>query len=150
MRTWSWLLLLSVSGCFMGNTSSTKKITDSVQDLNEQARWGRIGDAALLVEPNYRDAFVSAHQSWGNDIELADTEIVHVQIAANAEHANAIVTYSWYSKSTMTLHETTVRQHWSAHGGTYALTSEAVVKGDPSLLATATNAAGSAGYYSAD
>jgi hypothetical protein len=149
MRTWFWLLLLGMSGCFMPNTSPTKKLTENVQDLNDQARWGRIGDAALLVEPGYRDAFVSAHQSWGNDIELADTEIVHVQIAANAEHANAIVTYSWYSKATMTLHETTVRQHWSAHAGSFALSSEAVVKGDPSLLVAANGASG-AGYYSAD
>jgi hypothetical protein len=145
MRTWSSLLLLGLCSCFMANTSPAKKISDSVQDLNEQARWGRIGDAALLVEPSYRDAFLSAHQGWGSDIQLADTEIVHVQIAADAEHANAIVTYSWYAMDTMTLHETTIRQRWAAHSGGYALTSEAVIKGDSRLLnATAANAAGRA------
>lgn len=149
MRTWILVLMFGVSGCFMANTSPQKKISDSVQDLNEQARWGRIGDAALLVEPAYRDTFVSAHRGWGSEIQLADTEIVHVQIASDAEHANAIVTYSWYAMDTMTLHETTIRQRWSAHSGGYALTSEAVIKGDSRLLnATASNDA--AGVYSAD
>jgi hypothetical protein len=146
MRAWIWMLVVVLGGCFMANTSPAKKITDSVQDLNEQARWGRIGDAALLVEPGYRDEFLNAHQGWGSDIQLADTEIVHVQIAADAEHASAIVTYSWYAMDSMTLHETTIRQRWSAHSGGYALTSEAVVKGDPRLLnATASNGVKNAG-----
>jgi len=153
MRTWALLLVFGMTGCFMANTSPAKKISDSVQDLNENTRWGRIGDAALLVEPGYRDAFVAAHQGWGSDIQLADTEIVHVQIASDAEHANAIVTYSWYAMDTMTLHETTIRQRWAAHSGGYALTSEAVIKGDPRLLnATAANGANRAAaeIYSAD
>jgi hypothetical protein len=153
MRAWGTILLLTLGGCFMANTSPAKKISDSVQDLNEQARWGRIGDAALLVEPGYRDAFLSAHRGWGSDIQLADTEIVHLQIAPDAEHASAIVTYSWYAMDTMTLHETTIRQRWSAHSGGYALTSEAVIKGDSRLLdATASNAESraAAAAYGAD
>src|SRR5262245_49838857 len=136
MRALPWLLTLALTGCFMANTSPAKKIGDTVHDLNDQARWGRIGDAALLVDVSYRNTFLSAHQAWGSEIQLADTEIVHVQIAPDAEHANAIVNYSWYAMDSMTLHETTVRQRWSAVSGGYALMSEAVVKGDPRLLAT--------------
>jgi hypothetical protein len=54
---------------------------------------------------------------------------------------------------TMTLHETTIRQRWSAHSGGYALTSEAVIKGDSRLLdATASNAESraAAAAYGAD
>ena len=136
MRALPWLLTLVLAGCFMANTSPAKKIGDTVHDLNDNARWGRISDAALLVDASYRNTFVHAHQAWGNEIQLADTEIVNVQIAPDAEHANAIVNYSWYAMDTMTLHETTVRQRWSAVSGGYALMSEAVVKGDPRLLAT--------------
>lgn len=134
MRVPVWVLSFGLCGCFMANTSPAKKIGDTVQDLNEQARWGRLGDAALLVEPSYRNTFLNAHQQWGSEIQLADTEILHVQIAPDAEHASALVMYSWYAMDTMTLHETTVRQRWSAHGGGYALVSEAVIKGDPRLL----------------
>lgn len=142
MRILPWIFAgLLLSGCFMGNNSPAKKIGDSVHDLNDQARWGRIGDAALLVEPSYRDQFVIAHQKWGSDIQLADSEIVQVKIAPDAEHASAIVSYSWYAMDTMTLHETVVQQRWSAHGGGYALVSEAVVKGDPRLLSATASAA---------
>ena len=142
MRTLPWVLALGLTACFMGNNSPQKKISDTVFSLNDNARWGRISDAALMVEPSYRDTFVNAHQSWGTDIKLADTEIVQVQIAPDAERASAIVTYSWYAMDTMTLHETTVRQHWSALGSGYALTSEAVVRGDPRLLGATASAAG--------
>jgi hypothetical protein len=134
MRALLWVMSLGLSGCFMANTSPAKKLSETVQDLNEQARWGRLSDAANLVEPGYRNAFLSAHQRWGTDIKLADTEVLHVQITPDAEHANAIVNYSWYAMETMTLHETTVRQRWSANSGGYALVSEAVVRGDPRLL----------------
>jgi hypothetical protein len=134
MRTLACLLSLGLAGCFMANTSPAKKISDTVRDLNENARWGRIGDASLLVDASYRNTFLSAHQGWGSEIELADSEVVHVQITPDAEHASAIVTYSWYAMDTMTLHETTVRQRWSAVSGGYALFSEAIVKGDPRLL----------------
>jgi len=128
------MLLACLSACFMANTSASKKIGDTVHDLNEQARWGRITDASLLVEPSYRQKFIKDHQHWGDDIQLADTEILNVQIASDAENASALVNYSWYAMDTMTLRTTTVRQRWSAVSGGYALISEAVVKGDPKLL----------------
>jgi hypothetical protein len=128
------LAVLSLSACFMANMSPAKKIGDTVHDLNDQARWGRITDAARLVEPSYRQKFIDNHQRWGDDIQLADSEILNVQIASDAEHASALVTYSWYAMDTMTLRTTTVRQRWSAISGGYALMSEAVVRGDPALL----------------
>ena len=139
MRKLRWALAFGLCGCFLTNTSPAKKIGDSVHNLNEQTRWGRISDASLLVEPSYREAFVNQHQSWGSEIQLADSEILNVQIAPGNEHANALITYSWYAMDSMTLHETTVRQRWAALGGNYALVSETVVKGDARLLqATAT------------
>jgi hypothetical protein len=138
MRALPWLLTLGLAGCFMANSSPAKKISDSVRDLNENARWGRIGDASLMVDGSYRNTFMSSHQGWGSEFELADAEVEHVQIDPSEEHASAIVSYSWYATDTMTLHTTTVRQRWSAVSGGYALFSEAVVKGDPRLLPTPT------------
>jgi hypothetical protein len=132
---------LGLSACFMANMSPAKKIGDTVHDLNDQARWGRLTDAALLVDPSYRQQFIKDHQRWGDDIQLADSEVMQVQIATNAEHASALVNYSWYAMDTMTLRTTTVRQRWSAVSGGYALMSEAVVRGDPNLLVGLANTA---------
>jgi hypothetical protein len=123
-----------LSACFLGNLGADKKIDSAVHNLNEQARWGRISDAAALVQPEYREVFLDRHRNWGSEIQLADTEVINIQVATDSHNANATVNYSWYAIADMTLHETTLRQVWSAHNSNYALASELVVRGDPALL----------------
>jgi hypothetical protein len=128
------IVLSALSGCFLGNGGADKKLGDVVQNLNDQARWGRISDAALLVQPDYLEAFLERHRQWGSEIQLADTEVVNVQLASDSEHASAVVNYSWYSIADMNLYETTLRQVWSARKNSFALVSEAVLKGNPGLF----------------
>jgi hypothetical protein len=128
-------LCCSNTAC-LNNLRADKKIGDAVQNLNNQARWGRINDAVLLVHPEYRETFMSQHSRWGTDIQLADSEIVNIQIASDSNKASAFVLYSWYAMTDMTLHETTLRQLWEAQSSSYTLSSETVVKGDPGLLAS--------------
>jgi hypothetical protein len=129
-------LSISVSGCFLANLGADKKIGDAVENLNKQARWGRLNDAVLLVMPEYRETFLNQHRLWGTDIQLADSEIVNIQLASDSRAASAFVIYSWYAMTDMTLHETTLRQHWEAKNSTFALSAETVVRGDPALLAS--------------
>ena len=124
-------LSVSVSACFLANLGSDKKIGDAVQNLNNQARWGRLNDAALLVLPEYRATFLNQHRLWGTDIQLADSEIVNIQLASDSQNASAFVTYSWYAMADMTLHETTLRQHWEAKNSSFALRGETVVREIP-------------------
>ena len=125
----------ALSACFLANLGSDKKIGDAVENLNKQARWGRMNDAALMVLPEYRNTFLNQHRLWGTDIQLADSEIVNIQLASDAKNASAFVSYSWYAMTDMTLHETTLRQHWEAKNSSFALSAETVVRGDPGLLA---------------
>jgi hypothetical protein len=138
MRTLAVMLVLSVSlsvsGCFLNNASPTRKISDVVHDMNDQARWGRMGDAAQYVDPTYRGTYLANHRHWGSAVQLADAEVVHVQIASDASNATAFVTYSWYSTDDMTLHQSVVRQRWNSVEENFVLFSETVVQGDPLLL----------------
>lgn len=124
---------MGLSAC-VGSGGSAKKIGDVVQNLNDQARWGLIQDASLLVQNNYRAKFLQQHRGWGSDIQLADSEVLNIQLTSDSEHASALVTYSWYAMDDMTLHETTLRQLWKARSSSYALAAETVIKGDPTLL----------------
>lgn len=133
----SGIAISPVCACFLANVGADKKISDAVQNLNNQARWGRINDAAVLVQPDYRQTFLTQHRTWGTDIQLADTEVVNIQLTSDAQNASAFVNYSWYATADMTLHETTLRQLWKANSNSFALASESVVKGDPSLLSAA-------------
>jgi hypothetical protein len=134
----SWSIAFApLCACFLVGQGASQKVGDAVQSLNDHARWGRISEAASLVEADYREVFLDHHRLWGSDIQLADTEVLNVTLASDSEKASAYVTFSWYAMADMTLHETTLRQQWNARGHSFALSSEAVVRGDPALLSPA-------------
>lgn len=137
MRTLGLSILLSLllCGCFLENASPTKKLSNAVHDMNDSARWGRIGMASQYVEAGYRQRFAESHRSWGRNIRVADGEVLSVQMAPDRESAHAIVTYSWYDLDTMTLHDTVVRQTWKSQEDFYGLSDESVIEGNPRLFA---------------
>jgi len=125
---------LLCGGCFLDNASPTKRLADAVHEMNDSARWGRIGAASNFVDASYRHEFVQTHRRWGRTIKLADGEVLSVQFAEDRESAEAIVTYSWYDLDTMTLHDTVVKQEWRADDDFYGLSKETVIEGDKRLL----------------
>ena len=128
-------VLFALTGC-LNNASPTKKLTDTVHDLNDEARWGRVADASQRVDPSYRRMFLNNHKDWGRTIQIADAEVINMQISEDGTQAAAFVQYSWYAINTMTLHQSVVRQRWTAVEGSsnYGLVSETVIQGDPRLL----------------
>jgi hypothetical protein len=136
MRSIAACACLLLAGCFLENASSAKKLNDAVTEMNKATRWGQIGMAAQMVEPVYRQKFIANHSRWGELVQVADSEVVHVEIAPGDESAIAFVTYQWYEMEAMTLHESVVRQRWSRAGDGYALLSEVVIRGDGRLFAS--------------
>ncbi|HEX2677245.1 MAG TPA: hypothetical protein VHM19_11410 [Polyangiales bacterium] len=134
------LVLACAFACFAAGCGSLQqaspgaKFGNTVHDMNDQARWGRLGDASQYVESSYRTKYLQNHRMWGSKIQLADVEVVQVQMSPDGESANAFVTYSWYGTDAMTLHQSVVRQRWIATRDSYAMFSEAVVQGDAALL----------------
>jgi hypothetical protein len=126
-----WLL----TGCMMQGEGPVKKLTDTVQDMNKATRWGQLVEAERLVEPVYRTRFLHSHAHWGQTIQVADSEVVHMEMAPDQETAVAAVSYEWYLLSAMTLHTTVVQQRWAQVNETFLLVSESVVQGDARLLA---------------
>jgi hypothetical protein len=130
-----------LAGCLLDNASSGKQLTDAVTEMNKATRWGQLNLAAQMVEPVYRPQFVVNHAQWGQRVQVADSEIVHVEMAEGEDSAIAVITYQWYETAAMTLHQSTVRQRWSRSGDGYALLSEAIVQGDGRLFGEPTDSA---------
>jgi hypothetical protein len=126
---------LLLGGCLFQNASAATKLRESLAEMNKATRWGQLGLAAQMVVPLYREQFIKNHAHWGKTVQLADSEIVHVQMAKGDEDAVAMIAYEWYQTESMTLHQSVVRQRWSRTGDGYALLSEVVVQGDGRLLA---------------
>jgi hypothetical protein len=131
----SWILAcLVLSGCLFESLSATKKLNDSVNAVNKATRWGQLSQVTPLVDPIYRARFMETHSHWGQAIQLADSEVVQVEIAPDKQNAVSVISYEWYVNDAMTLHTSVVRQRWSRVSDHFTLFSEAVVQGDPRLL----------------
>ena len=116
------------------NLTPTRQLTEQVYALNDETRWARIDLAADRVAPVYRPRFATTHARWGREIQIADTDLTHVQLAADEETATSLVAVSWYDNATMIVRASVLRQHWVKIDGGYLLDGEEVVEGDETLL----------------
>lgn len=124
-----------LSGCLLNNINPTQKLSERVQEYSDATRWNRMDIAVQMVTTGYRDAFIKSHATWGRAVEVADSEVVHIQIAPDGNTATSTLAYSWYDLSAMTLARTVVRQQWDIRNG-YQVMSEEVIEGDAALLPT--------------
>lgn len=122
------------TSCLLEGASASRKFTETVEQMNKATRWGQLGQAARMVDPAYRGKFADNHSGWGDQIQVADSEVVQLDFAPDQKSATALISYEWYLKSAMTLHQSVVRQQWEKANGGYGLVSEVVVQGDARLL----------------
>jgi hypothetical protein len=136
---WVFAALGLASGCL--NASASKKFSEAVENMNKAARWGEMRQAASMVDPAYQVAFTSTHADWGSLIQVADSQVMQLDLAPDQESAVAVISYDWYLMSAMTLHKSVVRQNWTRRpeSSAFGLSSEVVVKGDPRLLVPSSN-----------
>jgi hypothetical protein len=120
----------------MQNLSPETRMRDSVIELNEGARWGRMDVASGHVAPPFRPQYKLSHMRWGRDIQIADTEILGMNPHTDEEGEGAFsrVAVRWYDESTMVLASTVIRQTWQKHKQTFLLTNESIESGHPGLL----------------
>ena len=135
-RSWLVCALLALSGCLLQNLSPETRMRDAVIELNEGARWGRMDVASGHVAPQFRPQFQASHMRWGQDIQIADTEIIGMSPQTDDTGAGAFsrIAVRWYDQSTMVLSNTVIRQTWQKHKQTFLLTGESVESGHPGLL----------------
>ncbi|MGB5811966.1 MAG: hypothetical protein WBG86_15610 [Polyangiales bacterium] len=128
--------LLGLSGCLLQNLSPETRLRDSVIELNEGARWGRMDVAAGHVSPYFQNEFRLSHLRWGREIQIADSEILAVDAKTEDDGtgASSRVAVRWYDQNTMVISQTVIRQSWQKHKQTFLLTSESVESGHPELL----------------
>src|SRR5882757_9332380 len=104
MRALALLLCVLLNGCMLSNATTAKRLGDTVNMMNRNTRWGQLADAARMVDPGYRPVFVASHRGWGQAIQVADSEVVHVEMAQDKESALALVSYQWYLPDNLTVH----------------------------------------------
>ena len=136
-RFWWAGVLVGLSGCLIQNLSPETRLRDSVIELNEGTRWGRMDVAAGHVSPVFQNQFRLSHLRWGRDIQIADSEILGISADTEEDGSGALsrVAIRWYDHETMIIAQTVIRQAWQKHKQTFLLTKESVESGHPGLLA---------------
>ena len=74
------------------------------------------------------------HAGWGRDLQIAETELLRVNMESEGDGASSVVSVHWYNMRSMTVHETMVEQSWTRAGRHFVLTDARVLDGDPRLF----------------
>lgn len=107
---------------------------EAAQELNVNARFGRMEMAAEHVAPTAKEQFFERRKAWGNRVRVADYEVAGMRLAKGEEDAEMVVKIAWYRVDEGDLHQTTLRQKWHDFKGAWKLTEESRIDGDIGLL----------------
>jgi hypothetical protein len=135
MRFLPFLTILALPGCMAGMGYSTMdQVTNAAREYNNDVRWGRYDQAAKHVPSTDRQRFVERHSSLEEELEIADYELVNIEVDKKKQTASARVDYSWSLKTRGIVEKTTTRQKWERRDMDWVLASEERVKGAPLVL----------------
>jgi hypothetical protein len=126
---------LLCAGCPVPPTVGAKT-QEAAQDLNMNARFGRMEFAAEQIAPKEREAWMESHRQWGGQIRIADTELAGVKLKKGGkdDEAEVLVKVAWYRPDENELHVTTLRQLFRDVNGEMKLVAETRADGDLGLL----------------
>ena len=110
---------------------------EAAQELNVNARFGRMEMAAEHVAPTAKEQFFERRKAWGNRVRVADYEVAGMRLSKGQEDAEMYVKIAWYRVDEGDLHQTTVRQKWHDFKGAWKLVEETRIDGDVGLLGEA-------------
>jgi hypothetical protein len=130
-----WPALIFAAGCMPGMGYSTvDQVTNAAREYNNDVRWGRYDQAAEHIDREHRDRFVERHTSLDELLEIADFELVNIEVDKKKQTAQARVDYTWTLKNRGIVEKTTTKQAWERHDGSWIMAHETRVKGAPLVL----------------
>lgn len=122
------------AGCTLSNLSPQSRFSDATYQVNDAARWGQLDLASEHVAPAYRSLFLARRAEWGERVNIAEVEVVHMHIDRDRDRAYSIVNLSWTNDG-ITLRKSVLSQVWAMRRGTFRLFEESVKSGDKALFA---------------
>jgi hypothetical protein len=125
-------------GCIAGmGYSSEDRVIQAAREYNEGVRWGRLEKAADHLMKDARDRFYERHKNVEDELEIADMEIVSVELDKSDKkvtRAVARVEYTWTLKRVGLVEKTTTEQKWEERNRDWLLVAETRKKGSPLTL----------------
>jgi hypothetical protein len=129
-------ILMLLAGCTLQNLSPTARMQESVYHFNDAGRWNQLEAAAKHVSPRYQKLFRQRRRTWGETVNVAEVDLLFMQLAEDKESAISEVALSWTDATGVHLHRSQVTQKWANESGRFRLVEETINKGDQALFAT--------------
>jgi len=130
MRT-MWMLvftlLTSTLACQTAQTISRRGELDvALSRHHVDIRWGRVPLAARYVHPDLQSAFVEDWEKKTKNIEITDVEVLQVFELEEGRSADVVVRFVWIERSSQSLREATITEHWEEIDGAWLITKLAL------------------------
>jgi hypothetical protein len=125
------LALIMSFGCGASRLKRANHLLDDVRRYHDGIRWGKLAQAAVRLPPAERDAFVNEREELGEDLRIADYELVRVRYVKGQMRAKVRVQYIWHLDSRGIVHKTWADQMWERLGKRWILRDEHRAHGEP-------------------
>jgi len=117
---------LLVAGCLAG-ASQRDRLMEALYDYNDAVRWGQTNVAAAYLPREARARFLARHRMA--DLQIADYELVQIDLAEDKEHAQVTVDVTWALRSEGLIRQSAFEQSWVQKEGKWSLAKERQVGG---------------------
>ncbi len=132
------LAVLFLPGCVAGAGYSTRdRVTNAAREYNDGVRWSKWEQAASHIAKDERTHFLERHQALEDELEIADYEMVAIDIDKSdrkKDKATARIDYTWTLKRQGLVQKTSTIQKWEEKDGGWVMAREERVKGAPLTL----------------
>jgi hypothetical protein len=132
------LFAVLFGGCITGmGYSSIDRVTEATRDYNDGVRWDMLERAAGHLPQTARSRFYERHKNLEDDLEIADYEIVSLELDKSDKKMNRAtcrVQYTWTLKNVGLVRKTTTEQKWEEQGSSWVMVAETRKKGSPLTL----------------
>jgi hypothetical protein len=116
-------------GC-SGSASSREKLADSLTLFTDAMRWQQWDTASNYVAPELRKAYLEAHESLSDQIDITDLEVTRRVAAPDGQSMTVVVALSWLAKNDPVVKKTTLEQRWEYRRGAWVIGKERRLRGD--------------------
>ena len=120
-------ILVLAAGC-VPPSGQAFALTDAVRTYIEGVKWERFENAAAVLPPRERNAFLDERDLLAKDLRITDTEILRV--TQRERRAEVQVKLTWYSDREGVVHDSVATQRWERQGKVWRLIDEFRARGE--------------------
>ncbi len=128
------VLHVALAGCFAEGYSMKDRVTEAAKKFNEGVRWNRLDEAVTYLPKDEQRGWVDRMTALEDELQIADSEMMQLEVDKKHAKATARMTYSWTLKRRGLVEKTNTEQTWVEKKGKWVMIHEIRLRGAPMVL----------------